>query len=761
VVGWHRSAKLRCVDLAALAAVTSAAAAAVAVINQGGTWMKSGRKWLTTRRHRAGGSGEGRSVAVAVGPSAPTGDLPAEVRGREDLLRELWRALRRGSGRAVVLAGTGGVGKSTLAKALAERGQRGGPGRWAGRVWWVSATDAVSLTDGLVAVAHALGATAGDVQAIADARTGNGDVSHAAGRLWALLNSSRRRWLLLFDNADDPPVLAPWLRPARRGLVVVTSRNTNPVAWGRYARVVPVRPLNDHDAVLVLRDWAPRAGDEAQALPVAQRLGGLPLALRLAGAYLGDGTGRVTTFRDYRAALDGRQGAPRMLMPAPGVDVTPDPRTNIVDVSETSLDALDARGIPQARPLLRLLSCYAAGIEIPSDVLAPDGTAGLLGVGPAQPQADMRRRLDEGLRHLKNYSLVEVRPLDGLVGGYGLVVHPVIADVNREHLDSALRGVAVQLVVDAAAGLDFDLPADWPRFRLLTPHLIALCHTATPDLDPGLLRALLEVITLTARAHNVSGAAVAGELLPRSTLDYLASVADESVLLALRHDLAWQVAQSRPAEAERMYRQGLAVRRRLLGGDHPDTLLSLHEVAWITAVQGRWADAETQYRDVLDARQRVLGEDHLDTLMTRHELGWAIANQGRGTEAEPILREVLATRLQRLGADHPRTLATRHELAWIAADAGQWAPAEAQYRQVLDAQRRVLGPDHPSMLTTWHELAWVLAGQGRRRAASAEYRVVLAARRRVLGDEHPHTIQTSEAIQRLRRGQITPARHIA
>jgi hypothetical protein len=162
---------------------------------------------------------------------------------------------------------------------------------------------------------------------------------------------------------------------------------------------------------------------------------------------------------------------------------------------------------------------------------------------------------------------------------YGLVVHPAIADANREHLDSTVRRISVELVVDAITGLDFDLPADWPRYRLLTPHLVALCHTAVPDLDPMHLRDLLHAITMTARAHNVSGAAVTTGLLPRSTLEFVTSLADESVLLSLRHDLAWQVAQRRPAEAEQMYRDGAEPRRRLLGDDHPDTLMSLHELS--------------------------------------------------------------------------------------------------------------------------------------------------------------------------------------
>ena len=63
--------------------------------------------------------------------AAPLGKLPAEVRGREGLIGELRRALRpypwRAS-RAFVIAGMGGLGKSTVALTAArmarERGYR-------------------------------------------------------------------------------------------------------------------------------------------------------------------------------------------------------------------------------------------------------------------------------------------------------------------------------------------------------------------------------------------------------------------------------------------------------------------------------------------------------------------------------------------------------------------------------------------------------------------------------------------------------------
>ena len=106
----------------------------------GWIWLADDRDW---RGPPSGGDslpsgGDGLPVTV------PLGRLPAEVRGRDDLLAELRRGMarkpRRGGG-TWVLAGMGGLGKSTVALAAAEAAQARGC-----RVWWVTAADAASAS---------------------------------------------------------------------------------------------------------------------------------------------------------------------------------------------------------------------------------------------------------------------------------------------------------------------------------------------------------------------------------------------------------------------------------------------------------------------------------------------------------------------------------------------------------------------------------------------------------------------------------------
>ena len=56
------------------------------------------------------------------------------------------------------------------------------------------------------------------------------------------------------------------------------------MAWGPVAEVIRLGLLDSADGGQVLADLAPEAGDRAAAVALADRLGGLPLALHQAGS---------------------------------------------------------------------------------------------------------------------------------------------------------------------------------------------------------------------------------------------------------------------------------------------------------------------------------------------------------------------------------------------------------------------------------------------------------------------------------------------
>jgi tetratricopeptide (TPR) repeat protein len=77
-------------------------------------------------------------------------------------------------------------------------------------------------------------------------------------------------------------------------------------------------------------------------------------------------------------------------------------------------------------------------------------------------------------------------------------------------------------------------------------------------------------------------------------------------------------------QAETMYRELLPIQQRVLGPEHPNTLLTAVNLASALHSQGKYAEAETTYREVLRIQQRVLGLEHPDTVKTANDLATCV-----------------------------------------------------------------------------------------------------------------------------------------
>jgi len=667
----------------------------------------------------------------------PTGRLPEHVRGRNDLLARLRVLARAPDGRVHVLAGLGGTGKSTVALQVAEEASVAGRS-----VWWVPAGDAGTITTALLGLARELGATPIEV---AEALAGR---QNPADLLWRCLEA-HPGWLLIFDNADNLDALAigdlaaasgaAWIRPAVSGLLIVTSRISNPRAWGRHAELHMVSWLDAATGARILLDLSPAAGPEKDAAALSDRLGGLPLALHHAGSQLASDFALERSFAGYLRLLDKRFG-PVMSHSSEGG------RAVVTGTWEMSLDALAASGQPQARPLLRVLSCLAPAVIIPV-VMLDLGTLGRICVDGEDGAAD-------GLAALTSVGLITTVP--GLAGARpGVTVHPLVTETSRLRLDDEdplqIGAVAVGLLTVASAHLHADQASDWPAWLQMVPHLNAMYSYLADRLGDEDLAALARVTTEVAQAYTWAGAYAACQVLAESALGYLNRLgADHEDVLSLRLRLVSAYRSGDEyAKAEQECRDLLPALKRILGPDHLDTLDTRQQIAQLLAEQGHHQAAEQEYRDLLPDKLRVLGPDHPSTLDTRHQVAWLLAARGHHQAAEQEYRDLLPDKLRVLGPDHPSTLITRHEIARMLAEKGDREKAEQEFRDVLRVKLEVLGPDHPSTLITRYEIARMLAEKGDREKAEQEFRDVLAAQLRVLGPDHCYTLGSRYQVARM------------
>ena len=361
-------------------------------------------------------------------------DVPPHLRGREWDVVEL-SASRLGD--VIVLHGLGGVGKTALAATVAAGWHDSDR-----QVFWIDCREPHAIADSMRAAARSAGMDGVPSEPIADV-------------VWGHLDRPRDApWLIVFDNVDDPVTLSGggravaeltgWLRPARHGVVLVTSRNRDTASWGPSVTLREARALSAPDGARILRDLAPDAtADDAATVALSEYLGNLPLALRIAGSYLasplashGDARAYLTTLRDER---------PR------NVDLeAPDVYRTLRQTWEIALRALDRAGLPQARRMLWLLSLIEAG-SVRLDFLRLAASAPVPLSGLRLSERRFRSLISQ--MHAVNLVTVERTTAAAVVD-----IHPLVAEAYGGQARRGLRALRILAAVLWAVAEEKNMP---------------------------------------------------------------------------------------------------------------------------------------------------------------------------------------------------------------------------------------------------------------------------------------------------------------
>jgi tetratricopeptide (TPR) repeat protein len=169
----------------------------------------------------------------------------------------------------------------------------------------------------------------------------------------------------------------------------------------------------------------------------------------------------------------------------------------------------------------------------------------------------------------------------------------------------------------------------------------------------------------------------------------------------------------------------------------------MNNLAAVYSAQGKYAQAEALFHESLGIKRRVLGPDHADTLLTMDNLANVYDERGKYAQADVLASQCLEIRRRVLGPEHPDTLWSMETLAAIYNAQGEYAQAEALYSRTLEIQRRVLGAEHPSTLDTLVGLAAMYQRQSKHALAETYAVQALAGRRHALGLENADTMSSA------------------
>jgi tetratricopeptide (TPR) repeat protein len=147
------------------------------------------------------------------------------------------------------------------------------------------------------------------------------------------------------------------------------------------------------------------------------------------------------------------------------------------------------------------------------------------------------------------------------------------------------------------------------------------------------------------------------------------------------------IAQDLEIEAESLYRRAIVGFKKALGSEHPDTLLSLSNLAKLLNEKRDYEGAEVLYRETLEVRLKVFGKDHPDSLTNLNKLAELLVAKGEKGEAEALYHQVLEGFENKWGADHPYTFSIIKNLGQLLADEGSYEKMGDYYRRIFLAHK--------------------------------------------------------------------------
>ena len=154
---------------------------------------------------------------------------------------------------------------------------------------------------------------------------------------------------------------------------------------------------------------------------------------------------------------------------------------------------------------------------------------------------------------------------------------------------------------------------------------------------------------------------------------------------------------SRFADAFTTYQEILAIRRRVQGADHWETVNEKWNLAALKKVSALPAEKRAGWRQAMRADQEA---DSLD-------------QKAQYAKALPLRQERLKWCRQVLGEDHTDTAQSYNNLAFNLYSQGKYAQAGPLYQKSLDIFRKALGEEHPSTAEGYNNLAANLHNQGK------------------------------------------------
>lgn len=648
--------------------------------------------------------------------------------GREALLEQIHNSLTQHKSTALLppqaLSGLGGIGKSQTALEYAYRYAQNYH-----TVVWLRADTSETLASDFIMLAHLLKLPERDEQ----------DQQRViqAVKQWL---SVMTQWLLIFDSANNLDILPDFLPASCPGHVLITTQSR---IVGTLAQSIEVDAMTvDEGAYLLLRrakiinlytplDEVDEVSLE-QARTLSRLLGGVPLALDQAGAYIEETECGLAHYLNiyqlrHKEFLQQRGSA--------SVD-------HPLSVATTwSLSFEQVRQVsPTAVALLQLLA-FATPDAIPEECI----TRAVPVLGPELVAIDNPLQFDSAIKVLRQFSLLRRHAETN-----SLSIHALVQTVLRDSMDEATQRLWAERWVRALA-LIFP-SGDYGTYqqceRLLAQGL--LCAEMIQSWHMTFLEAaqLLQRVASYQKYRKNMPQALALYQQEYALLMEILPLNHKEIAFCLREMGDLFLYQGQRKRAEELFEQVVTICEEQFGPDHLEVAHSFHDLAASCILQGKFSQGIVYGQRALRICKLQDTTPSLEAEIL-NDMAYVFLQQKQYTEAETLYRQALHIHERMLEPSHPNLAIHYNNIAFCLYEQGDYVVAETLYRQALSIWEQAHGPQHPDVAHGLSNLARLYAAQEDYAQAEQYYQQAATILHTVLGPEHPTRIRPLRGLAKL------------
>ena len=556
----------------------------------------------------------------------------------------------------------------------------------------------------------------------------NSGVDDSVDSVLQWISFLQEEWLIVFDNADVPPpeVVEKFIPPGNRGNILITSRNKSMGRIVSFENRIEIKEMEEADAITLLLKAScldPMPEHLEVSKNIVTELGYIPLAIDHAGAYIGAGRCDINQylkhFSEHRQAL---------MLDATFTGASKYNKT-VYGTWDLSFHEIEKR---------------ACGFSTPEGAKAAQAAISILQICAFYHHTSISREIFQSAAEEAIKYDIDTDRFKKLPQAVTLLDYTLLGLDSDGNWDEFIFGQGISVLLSFSLMKRDQSPKTfsvhplvhyWSRERMSKSEQQKMCVIGSTILSCAIIWGN-EIQDYKLR-RLIFPHIKANQLYQRQ-IGFIKQYYDDewtnfALVLGENGDFN---------SAEQLEVQVMGIRKKLLGAEHPDTLISMANLASTYGDQGRWNEAEQLQIQVMEMRKKLLGAEHSDTIKSMTNLASTYWKQGRWDEAEQLQIQVMDMRKKLLGAEHPDTITSLGNLASIYCDQGRWNEAEQLEIQVMDMRKQLLGAEHPDTISGMGNLASIYVDQKRWNEAEQLQIQVMEISKQVLGAEHPDTIRS-------------------